>query len=167
MFRWNPHCRIKLNPKPNRIYSTSSSFSSLLVQLLCLFLNDHFPLFLFNFCACFWMIIFLSSCSTSVLVFEWSFSSLLAQLLCLFLNDRVSFYFSYLGYDRDNTRVTRILCLCSSIVVCLLIWKRKQRWKKEWYQERKYMKGLSLGPYFLALLALHITSLAPKQIEFY
>jgi hypothetical protein len=52
-----------------RYSASSSSFSSLLVQLLCLFLNDHFPLFLFNFCVCFWMI------------------------------DRESFYFSYLGYD--------------------------------------------------------------------
>jgi len=41
LFWWNPHCKIKINP----IFSPSTSFylysfSSLIVELLCLFVND-------------------------------------------------------------------------------------------------------------------------------
>jgi hypothetical protein len=45
-----------------------------------------------------------------------------------------------------NTKVTRILCLCSSVLVSFLgfnlrnflglTWERKQKWKEEWYQKR-------------------------------
>jgi hypothetical protein len=68
-----------------------------------------------------------------------------------------------------NIRVIRILCLCSSAVVWLLgISSRKeanmrQRMiprKKGW----KCIRGWSLGPYFLALMALHMNSLAPELI---
>jgi hypothetical protein len=39
LFWWTPHWKIKVNPKPNLISSTSL-VSSPLVELLCLFVND-------------------------------------------------------------------------------------------------------------------------------
>jgi hypothetical protein len=48
--RWNPHCRIKGNPKPNPIY----------LFLLLHFISLHFLFFWLNFCTC-WTSL-LSSC---------------------------------------------------------------------------------------------------------
>jgi hypothetical protein len=134
MFWWNPHCRIKINPKPNPIYSTSSSFSSLLVQLLCLFLNDHFPLFLFNFCVCFWMI-------------EW-----------------VSIFPTW-DMIVTNTRVTRILCLCSSIVVWLLTFslKKEAKMTRRRIPRKKVYERLKPWSYFFGLIGFIHNLIGPPN----
>jgi hypothetical protein len=49
-----------------------------------------------------------------------SFLSPLVEFICLFVNDGGSFNFSYFGYGHENIKVTRILCLCSSIMIWLL-----------------------------------------------
>jgi len=51
-FWWNPHCRIKLNPKPNPLSSPSlfhlSPFCYFLIKLLCLFMNDGKSFWIFD-----------------------------------------------------------------------------------------------------------------------
>jgi len=90
LFWWNPHYRIKINPKSNLIFSTSLFF--------------HF-FFLLKFCACLWIM------------------------------KGVSIFSSW-GMVVKNTRNTRILCLCSSMVVWL--WRFSLR--EEANMRRKMIK---------------------------
>ncbi len=123
------------------------------------------------------LFIFLSSSWAFVLVFLcfsflWlsfcaclsSFSFPPVEFLCLFMNDGGVFIF-LLGIWPWKTRVRRILCLCSSMVVWLLRFslrkeakmrKKNDTKKKKWM----HMRGWSLGAYFLAWMTLHMNSLA-------
>jgi hypothetical protein len=80
------------------------------------------------------------------------------------MNDGGVFIF-LLGIWPWKTRVRRILCLCSSMVVWLLRFslrkeakmrKKNDTKKKKWM----HMRGWSLGAYFLAWMTLHMNSLA-------
>ncbi len=86
-----------------------------------------------------------------------SFSSPSVELMCLFLNDERGSIFSTWNMAMKNTKVTRILCLCSSMVVWLLKFNFKEEAKmrkimiprmNEW----NHMKGSSFGPWFLDLM---------------
>jgi hypothetical protein len=121
----NPHFRIKIHPKPNLIFSPSSSF-----------IFPHFPLLLLSLCACLWLMKGVSIIST------WNMAM-------------------------KNTKVTRI-CLYVHpwwFDFLSLTSKRRQKWKKKWYQEWtrmnewKHTRGWSFGPWFLT--TLHMNSLAP------
>jgi hypothetical protein len=54
------------------------------------------------------------------------FLLLLSFFVCLWMMERVSIFLS-LGYGHTNTRVTRILCLCSFTLVWLLRFNLKKK----------------------------------------
>jgi hypothetical protein len=86
----NPHFWIKIHPKPNPIFSPSSSF-----------IFPHFPFLLLSLCACLWLM--------------------------------KGFLFFLLEMAMKNTKVTRILSLCSSMVV----WLFKFNFKEEAKMKKK------------------------------
>jgi hypothetical protein len=56
-----------------------------------------------------------------------SFFSLFVELMYLFVNDERGFCFFYLGYRQKNIKISRILCLCSSIVTTLAVGSRPRQ----------------------------------------
>jgi len=102
-----------------------------------------------------------------------SFFSPLVELLCLFVSYGGDILiFSTWHMAMKNTRITRILCLCSSMVVWLLGFdlKKDTKMRRRIYQERKNesMWGIEtlILTLFLALMALHMSSSTSKQIYF-